>query len=98
MPWLAGLHTPAGDRCYFREHVFQRCEVWGALDNTGLIGIIAFREDWIDHLYVLPSAKGHGVGTALLDTAKSAPFLRCTSGHSSETLRRVASTRLEVSC
>ncbi len=72
MPWLAGLHTPAEDRRYFRQQVFQKCEVWGALDNTRLIGIIAFREDWIDHLYVLPSAQGHGVGTALLDTAKSA--------------------------
>jgi GNAT superfamily N-acetyltransferase len=65
MPWLAGLHTPAEDRRYFRQQVFQKCEVWGALDNTRLIGIIAFREDWIDHLYVLLSAQGHGVGTAL---------------------------------
>jgi GNAT superfamily N-acetyltransferase len=60
------------DRSYFGEHVFQKCEVWGALDNTRLIGIIAFREGWIDHLYVLPNAQGHGVGTALLDVAKSA--------------------------
>jgi len=72
LPWLADLHTPEEDRSHFREHVFQKCEVWGALDNTRLIGIIAFREGWIDHLYVLPSAQGHGVGTALLDVAKSA--------------------------
>ena len=72
LPWLADLHTSDEDRSYFGEHVFQKCEVWGALDNTRLIGIIAFREGWIDHLYVLPNAQGHGVGTALLDVAKSA--------------------------
>jgi putative acetyltransferase len=66
LPWLAGLHTPTEDRTYFREQVFQKCEVWGALDNARLIGIIAFREDWIDHLYVLPNVQGQGVGTALL--------------------------------
>jgi len=36
-----------------------------------LVGIIAFREGWIDQLYVLPSAQGRGIGTALLDIAKS---------------------------
>ena len=30
LPWLAGLHTPGGDRTYFRERVFVECEVWGA--------------------------------------------------------------------
>ncbi len=72
LPWLADLHTSEEDRSYFREHVFQKCEVWGALHNTRLIGIIAFREGWIDHLYVLPRAQGQGIGTALLDIAKSA--------------------------
>jgi len=66
LPWLAGLHTPTEDRTYFREQVFQKYEIWGALDNARLIGIIAFREDWIDHLYVLPNVQGQGVGTALL--------------------------------
>ena len=72
LPCLADLHTSEEDRSHFPEHVFQKCEVWAALDNTRLIGIIAFREGWIDHLYILPSAQGHGVGTALLDLAKSA--------------------------
>jgi GNAT superfamily N-acetyltransferase len=72
LPWLAGLHTPAEDRFYFREQVFHKCEVWGALDTARLIGIIAFREGWIDHLYVLPGAQSQGIGTALLDIAKGA--------------------------
>ncbi len=71
LPWLAGLHTPAEDRAYFRGPVFADCEVWGALDEA-LIGFIAFREGWIDQLYVLPGEQGKGVGAALLGVAKAA--------------------------
>jgi GNAT superfamily N-acetyltransferase len=55
---------------FFREHVFRQCEVWGAVDDSALLGMIAFREDWIDQLYVLPHAQGHGIGTELLKMAK----------------------------
>jgi len=76
LPWLAGLHTPAEDRAYFRDRWFAQCEVWGAVDG-GLIGFIAFREGWIDQFYVLPARQGQGVGEALLDIAKAAyPELR----------------------
>jgi GNAT superfamily N-acetyltransferase len=72
LPWLAGRHTPGEDRRYFRERVFVTCMVWGALEDTELVAMIAFREDWIDQLYVLPNAQGRGWGTALLNVAKSA--------------------------
>jgi GNAT superfamily N-acetyltransferase len=71
LPALAGLHTPAEDRWFFRERVFEACELWGAFDRAALLGIIAFRAGWIDHLYVLPIAQGHGVGTQLLQVAQS---------------------------
>ncbi len=51
--------------------MFTTCELWGYFDNHELVGIIAFREGWIDQLYVLPSSQGRGVGTALLQIAKS---------------------------
>jgi GNAT superfamily N-acetyltransferase len=65
-PWLAGRHSPDGVRRYFRESVFTACVVWGAWDGAVLSGIIAFREDWVDQLYVLPHAQRQGVGSALL--------------------------------
>jgi GNAT superfamily N-acetyltransferase len=71
LPSLAGLHTPAEDRWFFRERVFTSCAVWGAFDNTAMIGTIAFREDWIDQLYVLPGAQGRGIGTKLLGVAQT---------------------------
>jgi putative acetyltransferase len=71
VPFFAGLHTREEDRQYFRERVFPACEVWGAFDEQTLVGIIAFRRDWIDQLYVLPSAQRRGTGTALLEIARN---------------------------
>lgn len=72
LPIFQGLHTPEEDRRYFREHVFPVCEVWGAFDENTLVGIIAFRKDWLEQLYVLPGCQRRGVGTALLQIARSA--------------------------
>jgi GNAT superfamily N-acetyltransferase len=72
LPWLKGLHTPDEDRWFFRERVFRECEVWGAFDGAAMIGIIAFREGWIDQLYVLPAFHGRGLGTQLLEVAQRA--------------------------
>ena len=71
LPTLTGLHTPEEDRWYFRERVFAACELWGWFDNQDLVGIIAFRDGWIDQLYVLPSSQSVGIGTALLGIARS---------------------------
>lgn len=71
LPTLTGLHTPDEDRWFFRERMFLACQLWGYFDESELIGFIAFREGWIDQLYVLPSSQGQGVGSALLHVAKS---------------------------
>jgi GNAT superfamily N-acetyltransferase len=71
LPSLAGLHTPKEDQWFFRERVFKMCEVWGAFDNTAMVGMVAFRKDWIDQLYVLPGAQRRGLGTELLQVAQS---------------------------
>jgi GNAT superfamily N-acetyltransferase len=71
LPWLVGLHTADEDRWFYRERVFKTCQVWGVSERAELKGIIAFREDWIDQLYVLPEAHGRGIGGALLRVAKS---------------------------
>jgi putative acetyltransferase len=70
LPTLAGLHTPEEDRWFFRQRMFATCQLWGYFDNQQLVGIIAFREGWVDQLYVLPSSQRRGIGTALLAIAQ----------------------------
>ncbi|WP_063781789.1 GNAT family N-acetyltransferase [Bradyrhizobium viridifuturi] len=70
LPWLAGLHTPDEDRWFYRERMFSVCTLWGAFDGEAMSGVIAFHDDLIEQLYVLPAAQGCGIGSALLDIAK----------------------------
>ena len=70
LPWLSGRYTPSQDATYFAEHVFHTCQVWGAVSRTRILGIVAFREGWIEQLYVLPLCQRAGVGTRLLDIAR----------------------------
>ena len=71
LPLLAGLHTPDEDRVFYRTQVFSSCQVWGAEKQGKLVGIIAFREGWIEQLYVLPDAQGQGLGGDLLAVAQA---------------------------
>ena len=52
--------------------MFRDCTLWGALADGALAGVIAFREGWIDQLYVLPVAQNRGIGSRLLDVARVA--------------------------
>jgi GNAT superfamily N-acetyltransferase len=75
-PWLAGLFAPEEDRAYFRDQVFPKCRIWAAMDGP-VVGFIAFREGWIDQLYVLPPWQRRGAGRALLQIAmRSFPRLQ----------------------
>jgi Acetyltransferase (GNAT) family len=72
LPPLAGLHTPAEDRWFFRERMFPTCQLWGSFSDRELVGFIALREDWIDQLYILPTWQGRHIGTTLLNIAPKA--------------------------
>jgi ribosomal protein S18 acetylase RimI-like enzyme len=69
MPFIPPLHTPDEDRTFIRTRVIPACEIWVA-DENGVIGFIAFREGWIDHLYIRPAHQRRGLGRALLEQAK----------------------------
>ncbi len=94
LPWLAGLHTPQEDCGFYREHVFKDCELWGAFDGAALTGLIAFRGDWIDQLYVVPQGQRHGTGSRLLHRAKDAfPQLHLWTFQRNQAARRFYESR-----
>lgn len=70
LPYLPDLHSAADDRMYLRDNVFTSCEVWVAVDGDAIVGFCAFREGWVDQLYVGPAHQGRGIGSALLQQAK----------------------------
>ncbi|MCO5734068.1 GNAT family N-acetyltransferase [Rhizobium sp. SSA_523] len=70
LPWLADLHTPQEDHAFWRDHLLMNCSVCGAYGEGHLLGVVAYRKGWIEQLYVLPTAQGRGIGSALLAAAK----------------------------
>ena len=68
LPYLPDLHTPEEDTCFFRDRVFAECKVLLAEAET-VDGFIAFRDGWIDHLYVRPQCQRGGIGKRLLTRA-----------------------------
>lgn len=46
-------------------------QVWLAEQDTGLAGLLLLEESWVHSLYVAPDRTGQGIGTVLLDLAKS---------------------------
>ncbi|MGE7369219.1 GNAT family N-acetyltransferase [Neorhizobium sp. NPDC001467] len=71
LPWLAGGHSPEEDLDFWSGYLFANCVIRGVARQAELIGVIAFRENWIEQLYVLPHAQGQGTGSGLLDVAKA---------------------------
>ena len=65
LPFLPMLHTPEEDHAFIAGHVLKACTVWLA-ETDRPVGFIAFRDGWIDHLYVDVAHHGEGIGSALL--------------------------------
>jgi putative acetyltransferase len=73
LPFLPVLHTLEEDVAFFRDRVLPMARVVVAEDEAErLVGFIAFRRGWVDHLYVHPDHQGRGIGRALMDRAQAA--------------------------
>ncbi|WP_207481859.1 GNAT family N-acetyltransferase [Arenibaculum pallidiluteum] len=68
LPYLPDLHSPEEDSTFFRDRLFPEHQVWVAAGER-ILGYCAFREGWVQHLYVHPDACGKGIGSALLSKA-----------------------------
>lgn len=70
LPYLPILHSFEGDKKFYRNRVFEECDVWVIEDDQQLVGFCAFKEGWVEHLYLLPTHVGKTYGETLLNKAK----------------------------
>ena len=78
MPWLPVLHTPSEDIAYL-DRVLTTVEVVVAVDSAdAALGFCAVDRATkvVDHLYVDPSQRRRGIGSALLATCAVARLNR----------------------
>jgi GNAT superfamily N-acetyltransferase len=70
MTYLPVLHR-AEDEARFIADLVAGARVEMAVRARRIIGFAAVRGGWLEHLYVEPAAQGQGVGSALIDWAKT---------------------------
>ncbi len=72
MPYLPVLHTVQEGIVFFAETVFRECDVLLAERESAIVGYLAYRDGWLDHLYIHPEYQGKGLGAALIERAMDA--------------------------
>jgi GNAT superfamily N-acetyltransferase len=71
MPYLPPLHTDDETRAWIANVVLPHQEVWVAESAGRVVGVAALDDDTLTQLYLLPAAQGRGIGSRLLETAKT---------------------------
>jgi GNAT superfamily N-acetyltransferase len=56
---------------HFATVVLPRRDTWVAVDHGAIVGLLVLEPGWIDHLYLEPARTGQGIGSRLLDHAKT---------------------------
>jgi GNAT superfamily N-acetyltransferase len=70
LPFVPRLHTPEEDAWWFSERLYAANQVWLTEAGDGPEGYIAFRADFIEHLFIRPESQGARLGVELLEKAK----------------------------
>jgi GNAT superfamily N-acetyltransferase len=65
------VHSPEEMRAWFCDVVVPTREVWIAETRDAVVAVLVLHDGWVDQLYVHPHWTGRGVGSQLLDLAKS---------------------------
>ncbi len=66
-----GIHPADDVRAYVADVLIPEREVWLAVDDGEPVGVLVLDGGDLDWLFVVPQAQARGVGSALLDHAKS---------------------------
>lgn len=68
MPYLPSLHT-LDEGMRFFARVIAQTNVVVAVSDGNVVAYCAYRESWLDHLYVHPEHQNEGIGSHLLKMA-----------------------------
>jgi ribosomal protein S18 acetylase RimI-like enzyme len=71
VPFLRELHSAEETRGFIANQVFPQCDVWVALDDEKIVGMMALNASHLEHLYLQPGFYRRGIGTRLLAQAKA---------------------------
>lgn len=66
-----GIHPPDGVRAWVGAWDLSERDVWVAESGGTVVGFANLTPTWLDGLYVAPGAQGAGIGSTLVDIAKS---------------------------
>jgi ribosomal protein S18 acetylase RimI-like enzyme len=70
MPGVPDHHSAAEDAAFIKAALLPGHTVWVAELEGARVGMAAWRDDWLTHLYVHPAYHRRGIGDALLSEAK----------------------------
>jgi len=65
------IHPPHEVHDWFRQLLQGDRETWVAERDGAVAGYLILDPAWLDSLYIRPDLTGHGIGTVLVDLAKS---------------------------
>jgi GNAT superfamily N-acetyltransferase len=71
LPYLPELHTDEDTHDFFARIVMRDDDVWLAKSGGEILGFVAVKPGWVDHLYLRPGHYRRGIGSLLLAKAKS---------------------------
>ena len=64
-------HTDDEVRGWVRDELIPRSETWVAVVDGRVVGMLVVAPGWVEQLYVEPAHHGRGIGSRLLDLAKT---------------------------
>jgi GNAT superfamily N-acetyltransferase len=69
MPGIPKIHSDEEDRAFIRDLIATK-DVWIALWDSRIAGMICLAGDWLEQLYVHPDFHSRSIGYALFETAR----------------------------
>jgi len=65
------VHAEDDAKEHFAETIRQSADVWVVEADDAIAGVMVLNGNWVDQLYIDPHRTGQGLGSSLIDKAKT---------------------------